>query len=74
LLPDPQTVRSVELATCKARLAAAVARRQRGAFIDFLVDSPLSRNESNFLDLHHMRENVARAIEARIVEALDEAH
>jgi hypothetical protein len=71
LLPDPQTVRSVELADCKERLTRAVARRQRGAFIDFLVDSPLSRQESSFIDRHHMRENVARVLEARIADALN---
>jgi len=70
LLPEPQTVQSAELAKCKERLARAVARRQRGAFIDFLVESPLSRQDSNFVDEHHMRENVARAVESRIVEAL----
>jgi hypothetical protein len=73
LLPDRQTVQSVELAGCKARLASALARRPRGAFIDFLVDSPLSRQESNFLDQHHMREGIARAIETRITEALNGA-
>lgn len=74
LLPDPQTVQSVELGRCKDRLARAVARRQRSAFIDFLVDSPLSRQETNFLDLHHMTANVARAMEARIAAALTSAH
>jgi hypothetical protein len=73
LLPDPQTVQAAELASCKERLARAVARRRRGAFVDFLVDSPLSRQESSFLDLHHMSENVARAMEARIADALNEA-
>jgi hypothetical protein len=71
LLPDPQTVQYVELANCKERLARAVARRQRGAFLDFLVDSPLSRQESSFLDRHHMNENVARAMEVRIAETLN---
>lgn len=74
LLPDTQTVRSVELASCKERLARAVARRQRGAFIDFLVDLSLSRQELSFFDLHHTRENVARAMEARIADALNRAH
>lgn len=74
LLPDPRTVQSVELASCKERLVRVVARRQRGAFVDFLVDSPLSRQKSSFLDLHHMREDVARAIEVPIVAALKQAH
>jgi hypothetical protein len=73
LLPVSQTVQFVELAGCKVRLARAVARRQRGAFLDFLVDSPLSRQESSFFDRHHVNENVARAMEARIAEALNGA-
>ena len=40
---------------------------------DFLVDSPLSRERSNFFDLQHMRENVARAMEPQIVSALNGA-
>jgi hypothetical protein len=74
LLPDTQTVQSMELADCKERLARTVARRRRGAFLDLLVDSPLSRQESSFVDWHHMNEDVARAMEARIAEALNGAH
>ncbi len=72
LLPHPGTLQAAELASCKARLARALAGR-RGGFIDFLVDSPLSRERSNFFDLHHMRENVARAMEPQIVSALNGA-
>ena len=70
LLPQPGTLQAVELAGCKARLARTVAGR-RGGFLDFLVDSPLSRERSSFLDLHHMRESVARTMESHIVRALD---
>jgi hypothetical protein len=71
LLPDLETRQAAELAACKARLARAVARRRGGGFLDFLVDSPLSRDRENFLGLHHMREPVARAMEVRIVDALN---
>jgi len=70
LLPQPGTLQAAELANCKARLARAVAGR-RGGFLDFLVDSPLSRERSNFFDLQHIRENVARAMEPQIVSALN---
>jgi len=71
LLHGPDTRQGAELAACKVRLAGALARR--GAFLDFLVDSPLSRERANFLDLHHMTPIVARAIEPRIVEAVNNA-
>jgi hypothetical protein len=73
LLPDPDTRQAVELTACKVRLARAVAG-PRGAFLDFLVDSALSRDRANFLDLHHMREPVARAMEAQIAAALNGSH
>jgi hypothetical protein len=71
LLHDADSRQGAELAACKARIADALARRPRGAFLDFLVDSPLSRDRANFFDLHHMMPNVARAIEAHIVDALN---
>ncbi len=70
LLPDRGTRPAAELAACKDRLNAVLADRPRGAFLDFLVDSALSRDRANFFDLQHMRAPVARAIEARIVEVL----
>lgn len=69
LMHGPDTRQGAELAACKARLAGALARR--AAFLDFLIDSPLSRERSNFFDLHHMLANVARAIEPHIVDALN---
>ena len=71
LLHGPDTRQGAELAACKVRLAGALARR--GAFLDFLVDSPLSRERANFIDLHHMTPNVARAIEPRVVDAVNNA-
>jgi hypothetical protein len=70
LLPDPGTRQAAELAACKDRLAR-VAGAPRGGFLDFLVDSPLSRDRANFIDLHHMRENVARAVEQSIAAILN---
>jgi hypothetical protein len=71
LLPASETKQAVELAACKDRLADLMARRRRGGFFDFLTDSPLSRARSNFADVHHMRENVARLLEERIVSGLN---
>jgi len=72
LLPGPGTRQAAELASCKDRLARAVeGQRRRGAFLDFLVDSPLSRERANFFDKQHMGEAVARAMEVRIAQALN---
>jgi hypothetical protein len=71
LLHGPDTYQGAELAACKDRLAGVLVRRRGGAFVDFLVDYTLSRERANFFDLHHMRENVARAMEPRIVDALN---
>jgi hypothetical protein len=72
LLPGPETYQAAALAACKERLARAVGDH-RGGFLDFLVDSPLSRERANFFDLQHMRENVARAMEPRIAATLNVA-
>jgi hypothetical protein len=73
LLPAPETRQAAELAACKDRLADLLARRRRTGFFDFLTDSALSRTRSNFADVRHMRENVARLLEERIVSALTSA-
>jgi hypothetical protein len=70
LLPAPGTKQAAELAICKDRLADVLARHRRSAFVDFLADSPLSRERSNFADVRHMRENVARILEERIASGL----
>jgi hypothetical protein len=52
---------------CKERIAA---RARRGTFIDFLVDSEITRTPENFMDDEHYRANIARIIEAEIAGAL----
>jgi hypothetical protein len=71
MVPAPGTRQAAELDACKGQLEAALARRSRSAFIDFLTDSELSHDRSNFADVRHMRENVARLLEARIVSGLN---
>lgn len=73
LLPAPETKQAAELAMCKERLADLLARRRRTGFVDFLTDSALSRARSNFADVRHMQENVARILEERIVRGLNSA-
>jgi hypothetical protein len=71
LLPAPETKEDAELAICKDRLADVLGRRRRTAFFDFLTDSAISRERLNFADVRHMRQNVARLIEERIVSGLN---
>jgi hypothetical protein len=52
---------------CKERIAT---RARGGAFIDFLVDSEITRRPENFMDDEHYRSNVAQIVEAGVAGAL----
>jgi hypothetical protein len=69
-LPKLGTRDAAELALCKAELARRVVRRAHSGFLDFLVDSPLSRDPENFMDADHYRYGVAHLIEGRIAAIL----
>jgi hypothetical protein len=69
-LPAPGTQAAAELAICKDRLAQTSARRPLGGFLDFLVDSSMTRDPANFMDPGHMRHSVSHMIEARIAGIL----
>jgi hypothetical protein len=69
-LPRPGTQAAADLPACKAELTRRLGR-QGLAFLDYLVDGPISRDPENFMDLVHYRLNVAHLIEARIASALD---
>jgi hypothetical protein len=56
---------------CKWQIALRAARGAGGAFLDFLVDSAITRNPENFMDAEHYRTNVAETIEAEIAAALN---
>ena len=66
LLPRAGSPAAVELAACKAELAARVEARARSGFLDYLNDTPATRNPENFMDWEHYRANIARQIEADI--------
>jgi len=70
VLPRPGTQAAADLSACKAELARRSAR-ERSAFLDYLVDGPISRDPENFMDRVHYRHNVARLIEGSIAAALD---
>jgi hypothetical protein len=62
------------LRECKAQLArlarVVVASPGRG-FLDYFVDTPLTRDPANFDDPEHYRAPVARMIEAEIAQVLN---
>ncbi len=58
------------LQACKARLAGLVADRPRRGFLDFLVESDITRDAGNFIDEEHYRGPVARRVEAAIAAIL----
>lgn len=62
------------LRACKAQLArlarVVVASPGRG-FLDYFVDTPLTRDPANFDDPEHYRAPVARMIEAEIAQVLN---
>jgi hypothetical protein len=66
---DPQM--SADLPSCKAEFARRAASRPRTAFLDYLVEGPISHDAESFMDTQHFRLSVARIIEANIAEALN---
>jgi hypothetical protein len=65
---DAETAAAV--AACKARLARLVAGAPHSGFLDYFVDSPMTRDGNNFDDLEHYGAATARQIEAAIAGVL----
>ena len=65
----PQMV--ADLPRCKAEFARRAAARPHTAFLDYLVEGPISHDAESFMDTQHFRLNVARLIEANIAEVLN---
>jgi hypothetical protein len=66
---DPQM--AAELPRCKAEFARRAAGRPRTAFLDYLVEGPISHDAESFMDTQHFRLSVARILEAKIAEVLN---
>ena len=66
---DPQII--ADLPRCKAEFARRAAARPHTAFLDYLVEGPISHDAESFMDTQHFRLNVARLIEANIAEVLN---
>lgn len=72
-LPPAGTPDAARLAQCKEALARLAAGRPHSAFLDFLRDTPATRDPANFMDPGHYRAGVAMGIEADIANALETA-
>jgi hypothetical protein len=59
------------LKECKARLARLATSTPRGGFLDYLIDSPIARDQASFQDIDHYRAPVARRIEQEIASVLN---
>jgi hypothetical protein len=68
-LPDEAYAAAV-LKECKARFARLATGAPRRGFLDFFVDSPITRDSDNFNDIEHYRAPVARRIEQEIAGVL----
>jgi hypothetical protein len=69
-LPQNGQSSAAELAGCKHELMRRASRRPNSAFLDFLLDTPVTREPANFMDFEHYRSNIARLVEQRISESL----
>ncbi len=59
------------LKECKARLARVAVGTPDGGFLDYFVDSPLTRDAAGFQNFDHIRAPLARRIEGDIVGLLN---
>jgi hypothetical protein len=66
---DPHSL--AVLKECKARLARLATSTPRGGFLDYLIDSPITRDQASFQDIDHYRAPVARRIEQEIAGILN---
>lgn len=69
-LPPAGSADALRLDQCKQALARLADVRPRSTFLDFLLDTPMTRVPENFMDASHYRSGFAMHIEARIAAAL----
>ena len=70
MLPQPGSAASAEEEACKNALRRVVAGRPRSNFIDYRVDSALTRERANFMDFGHYRASIARRMEQGIADSI----
>jgi hypothetical protein len=69
-LPAAGSTQAREIAGCKYQLTEHAAAHRNWRVVDLLLDSPTSREPSNFLDAGHFRQSIARQIERHIATML----
>ncbi len=70
ILTPPDAPDAKTLMVCHAAAIAALKDLPNTLFLDFAVDSPVTREDANFWDNHHYRGAVAERMEKAIGEAL----
>ncbi len=69
-LPRAGSHAAAEQAACNVALKKIVAGRPRSNFIDYRVDTALTRERANFMDVGHYRAAIARRMEQGIAESI----
>jgi len=69
-LPRSGSEDAARIDQCRQALARTVAARPGSAFLDFMHDTPATRDPMNFMDPGHYRSAIAMQVEAEIVRSL----
>ncbi len=72
VMPEPGSKGASVIAECKARLVRIAAEAENVHVLDFMIESDISRQDSNFWDGHHFRDEVADQLIELIAAGLSE--
>ena len=72
VLPVPATAGESIINECKARLTRMAAQVENAHVLDFMIESPLTREDRNFWDGHHFTEAMAGRLVGLIAAGLAE--
>ena len=71
MLPEPGSAAERAVTACRAAYQLIAEARPRSAVVNWFIDRPENRDESNFLDLVHYRHGVATAFGEDIAAAIN---
>lgn len=66
----PADSSAADLRSCKASLMRLIRTRPGGVFLDYLLDTPATRDPANFMDATHYRASLAIEIERSVASAV----
>ena len=72
VLPAPSTAGYSIITECKARLTRMAAQVENAHVLDFMIESPITREDRNFWDGHHFTEAMADRLVDLIATGLSE--